>query len=272
MIHFLQFCSWVWLWVIWAFAHLVTILCFAVVFLLLCLSCASLKFRSSSKQVQERYSFKVWRAGCLLQNRFREDISKSFWRQVFIFFFSDVFQFTSHQLMSQWGLTYWRNILYPLVTHQPCESLNMMHLSPWGADMLLFLLVLQFWWMFFVFELNKSCQILLCFQKSLEVSGFVSWLAQKLWVYVMVSVLPAAEVIVWRSQNSNVAVFSDTINVIMSNLAWWYLLFSFTCSYHFQWAWPYVKVTVKSNSFNWKFSVLIRLSWKLVRLLSKSSR
>ena len=182
VIHFLQFCSLVWLWVIWAFAHLVTILCFAVVFLLLCLSCASLKFRSSSKQVQERYSFKVWRAGCLLQNRFREDISKSFWRQVFIFFFSDVFQFTSHQLTSQWGLTYWRNILYPLVTHQPCESLNMMHLSPWGADMLLFLLVLQFWWMFFVFELNKSCQILLCFQKSLEVSGFVSWLAQKLWV------------------------------------------------------------------------------------------
>ena len=38
----------------------------------------------------------------------------------------------------------------------------------------------------------------------------------------------------------------------MSNFAWWYYLWSFTCSYHFQWPWPHVKVTALLNSFNWK--------------------
>ena len=45
-----------------------------------------------------------------------------------------------------------------------------------------------------------------------------------------------------------------------------------TCSYHFQWPWPYIKVTAVSNSFNWKFCALTWLSWNFVGLLSTSNR
>ena len=53
------------------------------------------------------------------------------------------------------------------------------------------------------------------------------------------------------------------------NFAWWYYLLSFICSDHFEWPWPYFKVTAVSNSFNWKFCILIWLSSNFVGLLSQ---
>ena len=54
----------------------------------------------------------------------------------------------------------------------------------------------------------------------------------------------------------------------MSNFAWWYSL-TFTHSYHFQWPWlyfyysvlffMYFKVTAVSDSFDWKFFVLMEV-------------
>ena len=58
----------------------------------------------------------------------------------------------------------------------------------------------------------------------------------------------------------------------MSNFAWRYYSLNFTCSCHFQWPWPYFKVTVMSNTFNWKIWVLIQLSSNFVGSSSKSSR
>ena len=58
----------------------------------------------------------------------------------------------------------------------------------------------------------------------------------------------------------------------MSNHVWWYNTFSFTCSLHFQWPWHYFKATAVSNSLNWKFYVLIQLSWNFAGLSSTSSR
>ena len=59
------------------------------------------------------------------------------------------------------------------------------------------------------------------------------------------------------SKTFNVGIYSDT----MSNFAHWSNgSLIFTCWYHFQWPWPYFKVTAVSNSFNWKFCVLIQLS------------
>ena len=58
----------------------------------------------------------------------------------------------------------------------------------------------------------------------------------------------------------------------MPNFAWWQFSLSFMYSYYFQWPWLYFKVTAVSNSFNWKFCVLIRLNWNLVRLLMTSSK
>ena len=50
----------------------------------------------------------------------------------------------------------------------------------------------------------------------------------------------------------------------MSNFTWWQYSLSFTYSYHFQWPWFYFKVTTVSDSFNWKFCVLIQLCWNFV--------
>ena len=58
----------------------------------------------------------------------------------------------------------------------------------------------------------------------------------------------------------------------MSNSAWWYYSSSFTCSFHSQWPWPHFKVTAVSNRLNWKFYVLISLSWNFIGLSSTSSR
>ena len=58
----------------------------------------------------------------------------------------------------------------------------------------------------------------------------------------------------------------------LSNFAWWCYSLSFTCLYHFQWPWPYSKVTGVSNSFNWKCDVLMWLSWNFLGLLSMSCR
>ena len=66
-------------------------------------------------------------------------------------------------------------------------------------------------------------------------------------------------------------VFWSSKDVIRKkNFAWWY--YSFSCSYHFQWPWPCSEGTTMSNSFNWKFYVLILLSWSFIGLLSKSRR
>ena len=58
----------------------------------------------------------------------------------------------------------------------------------------------------------------------------------------------------------------------MCNFAWWYCTLSFTCSLHFQWPWHYFKVTAVSNNLNWKFYVIVRLSWNFEGLLSTLSR
>ena len=68
-------------------------------------------------------------------------------------------------------------------------------------------------------------------------------------------------------ENFKVGIFSDTINVRQM----WYFTFSFTCSFHCPWPWHF-KITALSNSFNWKFYILIRLSLNIVALLSTSSR
>ena len=62
----------------------------------------------------------------------------------------------------------------------------------------------------------------------------------------------------------NIGIFSDTISVIKSNFSWSYYTLNFICSLYFQWVWHYFKVTAVSNSINWKFYVLIRLSWNFV--------
>ena len=64
--------------------------------------------------------------------------------------------------------------------------------------------------------------------------------------------------LVWKkTKNFNIGFFSD-----------W---FRFTHLYHLQWPWLYFKVTAVSNSFHWKFYVLIPLSWNFVWLLITSS-
>ena len=45
-----------------------------------------------------------------------------------------------------------------------------------------------------------------------------------------------------------------------------YYSFSFNCSYHFQWPWPYFKVTAMSNSFNWYF-MFFPISWNFVTVV-----
>ena len=53
----------------------------------------------------------------------------------------------------------------------------------------------------------------------------------------------------------------------MSNFAGCYTSLSFT----FQWPWPYFKVTAVSNSFNWHFYALVRISLNFIDLLRMSS-
>ena len=74
-------------------------------------------------------------------------------------------------------------------------------------------------------------------------------------------------------ENSNIGIFSDTINVTSVKVCKMvYHALSFTASLHFQWPWHYFKVTAVPNSFNWKFHVHILLSWNFVQLLITSSR
>ena len=70
-------------------------------------------------------------------------------------------------------------------------------------------------------------------------------------------------------QSLNVAIFSNTINVISVKLCMVSLL-CFTISYHLRWPWVYLKVIAVSKSFNWNFYVLIQLSWDFSGLLSTS--
>ena len=58
----------------------------------------------------------------------------------------------------------------------------------------------------------------------------------------------------------------------VSNFAFWYYSLSFTCSYHFQWTWPYFKVTSLSMTFIWTKYIVIWLSWNFIRLLNALSR
>ena len=59
---------------------------------------------------------------------------------------------------------------------------------------------------------------------------------------------------------------------LVKELNWTECSLSFTHLYHFQRPWLYFKVTAMSNSFNWKFYVLIWLNWNVVQLLITSSR
>ena len=58
----------------------------------------------------------------------------------------------------------------------------------------------------------------------------------------------------------------------MSNFVRWCFSLSFTNSYHFQWPWMYLKVTVVSNSIDWKFYVFIWLRRNFLGSLSGSNR
>ena len=76
---------------------------------------------------------------------------------------------------------------------------------------------------------------------------------------------------------TSVAIFFDTIIVINlwhdnKCLERCYYSLNFTHLYHIQWPWWYFKVTAVSNSSNWKFYVLIWLSWNFVWSLSTSTR
>ena len=53
----------------------------------------------------------------------------------------------------------------------------------------------------------------------------------------------------------------------MSSIALWYHLLCLFCSHHFQWPWPYFKVTEVSNSFNWKFCYQIKLKLCMIVIL-----
>ena len=54
----------------------------------------------------------------------------------------------------------------------------------------------------------------------------------------------------------------------MPNFAWWYYTLNSTSSLQFQWPWHDFKVTAVPNNCNWKFHVLIHISWNFVGLLS----
>ena len=58
----------------------------------------------------------------------------------------------------------------------------------------------------------------------------------------------------------------------MSGFAWWHYTLSFSCSLRVQWLWYSFNVTAESNSFNWKFYVLDRLSWNFAGVLCTPSR
>ena len=73
-------------------------------------------------------------------------------------------------------------------------------------------------------------------------------------------------------ENFNIAIFSDTVYVTNVKFCIWYYLLNFTCSCHFQWSWPYFRVSAVSNSLNRTFYILILLSWISVGLLSTSTR
>ena len=66
-----------------------------------------------------------------------------------------------------------------------------------------------------------------------------------------------------KGKNFNIMIFSDTMNMINVKLCMMVVLIELSHSYHFQWPWLYFKVTAVSNSFNWKFYVLVWLSWNL---------
>ena len=123
------------------------------------------------------------------------------------------------------------------------------------------------------------------------------WLTWKMWIYVVTRVGPAKRLST-VPKNFNVVTLSDTKNVINVKLCMLALLIEFYLfiplsvnqeltinlpnnsrlqgkSHHhhcFRWPWHYFKVTGVSNSFNWKFCVLIWLCWQFIGLLSTSSR
>ena len=94
--------------------------------------------------------------------------------------------------------------------------------------------------------------------------GRIFWLTWKIWIYVMISVRLARQPIVHMWQKLWCHNFLGHYKTLHNG--------SFTHSYHFQWPWLYSKVTAVSNSFNWKFCVLIVLSWNFVWFLIMSSR
>ena len=84
---------------------------------------------------------------------------------------------------------------------------------------------------------------------------YTFWLTWKMWVYVMTDFRPAD--IYACGKSMNVAIFSDTINMIIIKHCMNLLLIELYPFILFQWPWLYFKVTAVSNSFNWKVNILI---------------
>ena len=72
-------------------------------------------------------------------------------------------------------------------------------------------------------------------------------------------------------KNLNLVIFLHTINMISVKFCVMIMLIELYLFIPFQRPWLYFKVTAVSNSFNWKFYVLIQLSWNLAWLLITTS-
>ena len=104
----------------------------------------------------------------------------------------------------------------------------------------------------------------------LSVLDLVSfWLAWKMWVHWMIRVRLASwfSVLAVCNKNFNAAIFLDTINMINVKLCMKVVFIELYSFIPLSGTWLYFKVTAVSNSFNWKFYVLIQLSGKFVWLL-----
>ena len=93
-----------------------------------------------------------------------------------------------------------------------------------------------------------------------------------MWAYVMISVRPADSLlIVQRSKNFNIDIFSDAINVINVKLCMMVLLIELFLFPSFS-----ETLTIfqshRSICFNWKFDILIWSSWNFIGLFGMSSR
>ena len=98
------------------------------------------------------------------------------------------------------------------------------------------------------------------------------WLTCKMCVYVRISVKPAGQRVSLRGENFNVTVFFDTNNMINVKLCMMVVLIEL---------YPFITLSVtliafqgqtSFREFNWKYYVLIRISWTFVWLLTTASK